>query len=133
MPTEAVTQEFDHYKVYYITSTTKPYLAVITCYYKSQEVGMMRFVDDGQKLSRPKVSEDGKISIDFHLGRFGDIHNILLHESPLVLYVSPDAHWGSVTTSTLEPIGEMEPSAFVEGMMNKMKQEAGPIDPNIAG
>lgn len=107
MPNEPVTIDFDHYKIYYITSVTKPFPAVISCYSGGAEVGVLRFRTMGQKLEGP--SWDGKkVTLDYPIERFGDIHRILLHEKPLSLYVTAERHWGGVTTSQLEATGEME-------------------------
>jgi len=118
---EPVSQDFDAYKVFYITSMTKPFKAVISCYLNEVEVGIIRFVADGQKITKPHV-EGGKVTLDFPLSRFNDIHNILLHEKPLFLYINAFNEWGSVTTGALEPTGEMEPTAFLHKFTLAMKE-----------
>jgi hypothetical protein len=107
MANDPISIDFDHYKIYYITSATKPFPAVISCYRNGAEVGVLRFITQGQKLTNPTF--DGtKITLDYPIERFADVHAILLHEKPLSLYLAPERHWGGVTTSQLEPTGEME-------------------------
>ncbi len=107
MANEPISIDFDHYKIYYITSATKPFPAVISCFRDGVEVGVLRFITQGQKLTNPAF--DGtKITLDYPIERFADVHAILLHEKPLSLYLAPERHWGGVTTSQLEPTGEME-------------------------
>lgn len=107
MQNEPVSQDFDHYKIYYITSVTKPFPAVISCFRDGAEVGVLRFRTMGQRLEPPSYDGD-KVTLDYPIERFGDIHRILLHEKPLSLYITAERHWGGVTTSQLEPTGEME-------------------------
>lgn len=107
MPNEPISIDFDHYKIYYITSATKPFPAVISCFRDGKEVGVLRFITQGQKLTNPTF-DGNKITLDYPVERFADVHAILLHEKPLSLYLAPERHWGGVTTSQLEPTGEME-------------------------
>ncbi len=107
MENAPITIDFDHYKIYYITSATKPFPAVISCFRGGVEVGVLRFITLGQKLQGPAY--DGtKITLDYPIERFSDVHTILMHETPLSLYLAPERHWGGVTTSQLEPTGDME-------------------------
>jgi hypothetical protein len=107
MQNEPVSIDFDHYKIYYITSVTKPFPAVISCYNNGVEVGVLRFRTMGQRLEAPSFAGN-KVTLDYPIERFGDIHTILLHEKPLSLYITAERHWGGVTTSQLEATGEME-------------------------
>ncbi len=131
MNTEPISQDFDAYKILYITSTTKPYRAVVSCYLKEEEVGVMRFVDEGHPI-RPPHMEGNKVTLDFSISRFDDIHRILLHEKPLFLYISPYCEWGSVTTAALEPTGEMEPTTFLHKFTVALQEGKLP-DPETAG
>ncbi len=107
MPNDAISLDFEHYKIYYITSATKPFPAVISCFHNGAEVGVLRFITAGQKLTNPTY-DGNKITLDYPIERFHDVHSILLHEKPLSLYLAPERHWGGVTTSQLEATGEME-------------------------
>ena len=53
MQNEPVSIHFDHYKIYYITSVTEPFPAVISCYNNGVEVVVLRFRTMGQRLEAP--------------------------------------------------------------------------------
>ena len=131
MNSEPISKDFDAYKIFYITSDTKPYRAVISVYQNEVEVGVMRFLDEGQPVDPPQMVGE-KATLDFPISRFNDIHMILLHEKPLFLYISPFCEWGSVTTGSLEPTGEMEPTAFLNRLTAAMQEGKLP-DPKTAG
>jgi hypothetical protein len=102
---------FDAYKLWYYSSYagTYPFDALIYCYKGTTFVGRIEFRKAEASIDalRSEIT-NGQPFVRYRIDRFRDVHQLLLHEKPLYLFVN-DANWvGGIGTAENEPTGEEE-------------------------
>ena len=102
--------EYKNFNDYYIYYTTKEghVTPSIPVYNYEQSIGYIFFTEK-LPTSKNSMSNEGKITIRYHIDRFNDIINILRYEKPLKIYIDTESLIGGISTGTSEPVGEQEP------------------------
>jgi hypothetical protein len=94
-----------YYQVYYRSNHGHP---VIYCTNENVRVGTLIFHPDTANLPDNRIIRHAThkhIQLHFHISRFNDIYQILIHEKPLYIHFSEDSKDGWIGTSELEPLG----------------------------
>jgi hypothetical protein len=102
--------EFKNFNKYYIYYTTKEghVTPSIPIYNDDQSIGYIFFTEK-LPTSKNYISNEGKITLRYHIDRFNDIINILRYEKPLKIYLDTESSIGGIGTGDFEPVGEQEP------------------------
>jgi hypothetical protein len=105
----AYTNNFDSYKIWFYSA--HPYEALIYLYNATKYVGRLVFYKDGTALpTNGYASPFGtpELSVNFHIGKFSDIIEILREEKPLYLALNTDNGIGTLATADYEAVGQEE-------------------------
>ncbi|MFC1572576.1 hypothetical protein ACFL6M_03150 [Candidatus Eisenbacteria bacterium] len=113
-------REFNKYTVWY--SVGKLPEAVIYCHYDSgsgakKHVGTINFYPDSINVPNSIVTPSGKYVINMPKRMYAHVMDLLRHEKPLFLLTD----WGDgyLSTSSEEPIGELEPVSTPKNKVSK--------------
>jgi hypothetical protein len=98
---------FDTYKIWYSSGSGDPssQQVLIPCFQGNVLAGNIAFYRDEAPASEVR---HGKLLVCFRIDQFQDIHQILLHEKPLFLFVNETKGIGTLGTLGFEPTGEEE-------------------------
>jgi hypothetical protein len=105
MPTEY--KNFNKYYIYYETKEGQITNTNIQVYNDNQSIGYINFTEK-LPVSKNSISNEGKITVRYHIDRFNDIINILRYEKPLRIYIDNESLRGGISTAS-ESTGEQEP------------------------
>jgi hypothetical protein len=102
------TAPFNAYKITYYSSYVSNFSneALIQCFQNTTFVGQIEF--HKTDLDMGSAIKNGNLNIPYRIDRFRDVHQLLLHEKPLHLFVNEAIKLGSVGTAEYEPTGEEE-------------------------
>ena len=100
-------KNFNNYSIFYNTKEGQvtPNIFVNN---DNENIGNIYFLDK-LPISKNSISNQGKITIRYHIDRFNDIINILRYEKPLKIYIDTESLNGGIRTASAESIGEQEP------------------------
>ena len=101
---------FDSYQVYYYGGTSPAPAAVVLVYHTGALAGQMSFYTPGPIPPNGTVAPLGVTvpALNFPLGSFKDIFDVLRYAKPLYLSLDTGTGHGYLTTGSLVPTGEEE-------------------------
>lgn len=101
-----MTRKFNSYRLYYHSAPQYNWQSRLYLYNDGVFIGSIFFMKEGQNIPA-NIEIAGKPRLYFPSGKYGEIMDMLRHESPLYFTLVTSNGIGTISTSD-EPIGEEE-------------------------